>query len=404
MDFLEMPRFWILLIALCLCNSLNAIKTDKMVNCYYSSWSHNDNFRVHLDPKDIDPYLCTHLSFAFLNIGTSGQFNVEEDLIYGLLNRTLNLKWRNPSLKILAVVGGSRISSTQFSLLAASESQRSLFKYSLAANLLRLGFDGLDLHWLYPGSSGVTGDKQNFVTLLSELKETLQPLNLEFGVTVSGKISYARKWYDVANIAKHVDFINIMTYNYTDGSSVAHDAPLFSEDENNVHATIQYWIDEGVPASKLNMGVAFTSRTFIIWNNENLRTNTGIDVKWPFSDIDSEFKPYAQMCHLEYADLFYNTSFGFDVDAGASFVQDDVTWIGYESPRALEMKMNYLQAKKLGGVMVWSLQNDDFLGTCSEKYPLLQIINRKLDHRYECRYRICCIKSIRLRSFCFYIE
>ncbi|XP_075165482.1 chitinase-3-like protein 1 [Haematobia irritans] len=395
------PNFFIVLL---LCGTAIAIKTDKMVNCYYSTWPHGNHFTMRLEPKDIDPYLCTHLSYAFLGIDDGGRLDVADDIKYGFLNQTLALKWQNPSLKIVAVVGGPRISSTRFSQLVGSETQRSIFKYSVAALFLQLGFEGLDLHWLYPGSNGVLKDPENFVTLLKELRATLNPLELEFGITVSGSIEYTKEWYNIAEIVKYVDFINIMTYNYTDGNRVAYDAPLYGEGQDNVDATINFWIDVGAPASKLNMGIALTARTFILWDAEKIRTDTAIDVAWPFSDIDPQYKTYGEFCHMEYADLMYNTSFGFDVELGASFVQDDVSWTAYESPRALEVKLEYLLTKELRGVMVWSLQNDDYLGTCSEKYPLLKLINRKLDHRYVCQPGMCCIKSIRTRTYCFYID
>lgn len=36
--------------------------------------------------------------------------------------------------------------------------------------------------------------------------------------------------------------------------------------------------------------------------------------------------------------------------------------------------MNYLQRERLGGAMVWSLDLDDFKGTCGQKTPLLNTV------------------------------
>lgn len=38
-------------------------------------------------------------------------------------------------------------------------------------------------------------------------------------------------------------------------------------------------------------------------------------------------------------------------------------------------KVEYAKAHNLGGVMVWSIETDDFRGICGEKYPLLKTLN-----------------------------
>uniref|UniRef100_A0A1I8Q3S3 GH18 domain-containing protein n=1 Tax=Stomoxys calcitrans TaxID=35570 RepID=A0A1I8Q3S3_STOCA len=402
-----MFKFLFFLTIFTLCDILQAVETDKMINCYYGSWNHNDQFRKHLEPKDINPYLCTHISYGFFGISSVGAFtvlNVNRDLNLGYLDHTLALKWRNPELKMIAVVGGPSVSSKLFSRVAAMPELRSTFRHTTLAFLQAHGFDGLDLHWLYPGSEGMSGDFGYFVTLLKELKEALSPLKMELGISVSGKVSIARNWYDIPNIVKYVDFINVMAYNYTSGNRLTHDAPLFGRGDDNVEATINFWIDKGAPSSKLNLGVAFVAHSYILWDSQDIRTETAVDTEWPFSSVEPEFKPYGQICHIEYMKLIFNTSYGFDGEVGASFVQDQVTWTSYESPRSLEMKMDFVLQERLRGVMIWSLQNDDYLGKCFEDYAMLQVINRKLDNRFQCQPNICCIKSIKLRNFCFKIE
>ncbi|XP_075167847.1 putative chitinase 10 [Haematobia irritans] len=395
------------IMVLALFNPMETVETDKMINCYYGSWNHNDHFGKHLEPEEINPYLCTHISYGFFGLAETGKvvvLDVTRDLMLGYLDHTLALKWRNPELKIIAVVGGPSVASKRFSNIVASPMKRSMFRYSILTFIQANGFDGVDIHWLYPGSEKIAGDYENIVTLLSELKDMLTPLKLELGITVSGKVSIARNWYDIPNIAKNVDYINVMAYNYTSGNRITHDAPLFGRGDNNIEATINHWIDKGAPPSKLNLGVAFVAHSYILWDSQDIRTDTAPDSAWPFSSIEPEFKSYGQVCHIEYTKLVLNTSFGFDGEVGASFVQDQVTWTSYESPRSLEMKMDFVLEERLRGVMVWSLQNDDYLGKCYEKYSMLQIVNRKLDKRFQCQPKICCMQSKHLRSFCFNIE
>ncbi|XP_067620083.1 acidic mammalian chitinase-like [Eurosta solidaginis] len=50
-------------------------------------------------------------------------------------------------------------------------------------------------------------------------------------------------------------------------------------------------------------------------------------------------------------------------------------WIGFENPRSIGLTAQYITNKNLGGIMLWSLESEDYRG---EKYPLLQTINRVL--------------------------
>lgn len=82
------------------------------------------------------------------------------------------LKKLNPKLKVLAVVGGWNEGSQKYSALAADANKRKLFISSALEFIKDHGFDGLDVDWEYPAQrEGAPQDKQNFVTLLKEIKE-----------------------------------------------------------------------------------------------------------------------------------------------------------------------------------------------------------------------------------------
>ena len=54
--------------------SLSCVHTDagKKVFCYYSSFAQNRQGVGKFLPEDIDPYLCTHIIFAFVDINQRG--------------------------------------------------------------------------------------------------------------------------------------------------------------------------------------------------------------------------------------------------------------------------------------------------------------------------------------------
>ncbi len=51
-------------------------------------------------------------------------------------------------------------------------------------------------------------------------------------------------------------------------------------------------------------------------------------------------------------------------------------WVGFDDLDTIEKKIALLKDYDLGGAMVWSLDLDDFTGSCQNvKYPLLTMIN-----------------------------
>jgi chitinase len=96
-------------------------------------------------------------------------------------------------------------------------------------------------------------------------------------VTVGATPYQAKISYDILSIAKCVDFINLMTYNFNghwNGKTGFH-SPLFSLDDSNVEKSVNYWLTEGAPAEKLNIGIPFFGRSFTL---EDSRKN-GLNVK-----------------------------------------------------------------------------------------------------------------------------
>jgi len=57
-------------------------------------------------------------------------------------------------------------------------------------------------------------------------------------------------------------------------------------------------------------------------------------------------------------------------------------WLSYDNERSIQSKSEYAYDQGLAGVMVWSIDTDDFLGMCNgPKFPLLRTINHALHMR-----------------------
>lgn len=57
--------------------------------------------------------------------------------------------------------------------------------------------------------------------------------------------STAIQSYDIPNISKYVDFINVMTYDFHNTASLSYNSPLRGQGANNVESCINYWLREG---------------------------------------------------------------------------------------------------------------------------------------------------------------
>uniref|UniRef100_A0A1I8P921 GH18 domain-containing protein n=1 Tax=Stomoxys calcitrans TaxID=35570 RepID=A0A1I8P921_STOCA len=366
---------------------LEALETDKMINCYLRDFRSVDKVRVRF--KGIDPKMCTHISFAFYDLAENGSLKVphhapDKDL-------TSKLVMENPDLKLIAVVGGVNVSTQLFSAMAADEVKRRNFRKSVIVYLLENGFNGLDIHWLNKSNPA---DRPQFVTLLSELSESFSNNDLELGISTIAELSYIRSWYDISNIVKYVDFINVMAYNYTRGR-VDHDSALYGNHNGNAHATINLWLTGGAPASKLNLGVSFIGHHF----DEIKSKRNKFKVKAPISYFDA----FQTVKRYSYQD---DGLFGFDLNDGRSYLKHvgiwQWKWTSYESGMGVEMKMDYVQEMGLRGVMIWTHENEQFEEKIGE-YRLLGTISRKLDSDFECLTGICCAKSKTVQKLCYFI-
>jgi chitinase len=109
----------LVLIALTQINLLTSQDWDQEPNdrkykvvCYYTNWAQYRPQPGTYFPENVDPNLCTHIIFAFAKI--NAQYELEafewndgwEEWAPGMYNRTVELKKKNPRLKVLLAVGG----------------------------------------------------------------------------------------------------------------------------------------------------------------------------------------------------------------------------------------------------------------------------------------------------------
>lgn len=218
--------------------------------CYFGSWATYRTGNGAIAISDLDPTLCTHMIYGFAGLLEDGEVNILDpwnDLTdgggKGGFSKFNDLRKRNPKMKTLIAIGGWNEGSERYSNVVANATLRSNFVKSIVKFVQRYNFDGCDMDWEYPNQrGGHKADLTNFVLFLEELQCEFKKLGLILSVAVAAAENSARLSYDIPNLVKHADFINLMTYDFHGSwdSILGYNAPLYpsSRDVTSLSRTL----------------------------------------------------------------------------------------------------------------------------------------------------------------------
>nr|KAF6304869.1 oviductal glycoprotein 1 [Pipistrellus kuhlii] len=357
--------------------------------CYFTNWALSRPSPASVLPSDLDPFLCTHLIFAFASMNDNQMVAKDlqdEKILYPEFNK---LKERNPELKTLLSVGGWNFGTARFTAMLSTPGTREKFISSAVSFLRTHGFDGLDLCFLYPGQRGSpTHDRWNFLFLIQELllafeKEaqlTTCP-RLLLSAAVSGDPQIIQTAYDVPCLGRLLDFINVLTFDLHGSweEFTGHNSPLLSQpgDPKSVAQAMDYWRKLGAPSEKLLVGFPTYGRTFrLLKDSEHWLQAEAVGPASPgkytrqpgflaYYEVCS-FLQRAQKCWIEHQLV--------------PFAYTGEEWVGYDDANSFRHKASFLKKEHYGGAMVWTLDLDDVGGTfCGTgPFPLVSVLKNLL--------------------------
>lgn len=254
----------------------------------------------------------THINIAFEN-----PKDELGNLSFNTRNEVLIRKAKENKVKVLISIGGGAASGNK-ALLARyfdliSDAKRAEFTAKLSEYVETHGLDGVDVDIEGPSIN------QDYGAFIEDLAKVLKPK----GRLLTAALSKGYGGNKVKDeTLKHFDFVNIMAY---DGAGAWNpNAPGQHSSVEFAKSNVKFWLDKGLPKTKAVLGVPFYGYGF----GEAFRKSS-----YAYNDI---LKKYP----------------------GAEKVDQIGSTIWYNGIPTIKTKTQYVLDEGLGGVMIWSLDND----------------------------------------------
>ncbi|KAG0430927.1 hypothetical protein HPB47_022256 [Ixodes persulcatus] len=344
--------------------------------CYWGSWSAYRPMECAFAVDQIDPFMCTHIVYAFTKIldNRITLFDPWLELPDGggrdMLRKLNDLRTINPQLKTIIAIGGWNEGSKNYSVMASTETGRRTFVNSVVAFLNRYRFDGFDLDWEYPTDrGGAPEDYVNYILLL-KLRNiccfffTYRILYL-LSAAVAASPEKVDQAYNVPEMIKYLDYMSVMGYDFFGAwdNKTGHSAPLRArQGASEIETTwneyaVNHWLTRGAQPSKLLLGVPLYGRTFLLEDPKNagfLAPSAGPGPMGPCSRTDGNLG-YNEICRYLDEGGWTVTR---DPDVNAPVAVKDRVWIGYDDAESLTAKVS---SRRSPGLTQTSLHLDESL-------------------------------------------
>lgn len=271
--------------------------------------------------NDIEFQYVTHVNIAFANPDSLGNFSVS-----GVSVTNAVQKAHAKGCKVFVSLAGGYLTPNQDATwnYLCQPANRAFFIQKIVQYVQAKGFDGvdIDLEWQYI--------QDWYSPFILDLKAALAPLGLPLTAALPGNYRYPEI---TSQALSAFDWINMMVYDLTGPWNPAnpgqHSPFWWAQD------CVQYWLNQGMPAQKLTLGLPFYGYNFGVNPVESFTYRYIIGLSAANAQLD------------QVGDRYYN---------GIPTIEDKTQ----------------LALDQVSGVMIWELGQDAF--GANIQYSLLRAI------------------------------
>ena len=360
----------------------------KMVFGYYAGYEY---WQMPPDQIDWSGLNCI-LHFA-ARPQSDGSINLDAfQLFPARIEQMVQLARQNDAC-VLLTLGGAN-TRRPFARATAKAAVRAKLVENIVNTVAQHGYDGVDIDW----EPLQDRDEPQFVAFVRELRARLD-------TAVPGGILTAAVGYEwdtlehkrttsiVASVIGEFDFIHLMTYALAGpwgGWVTWHNSALYNggltfpgttKELPSAELVVEQYAAAGVPASKMNLGLAFFGK---IWQGGEGTPTGGVTAprqSWTSKPSMSGETQYHEIIgradfldNQRWDEVAQNPYVGVDIPGAA----EDL-FIPYENPRSIKEKVRFAAARGLTGLMIWELRGD-YLPDGS--HPLLSALKEEYRAQY----------------------
>ncbi|PUZ46753.1 hypothetical protein GQ55_7G107900 [Panicum hallii var. hallii] len=329
----------------------------------------------------LDASLYTHLYYSALAVHPTTRklaLPADPDQAGLLAAFSPALKSRNRALRTLLSVGagagvagaGSQSQTDPaFAAMAADPASRAAFVAAAVALARGSGFDGLDVAWRFPASAVEMAD---FGFLVSEWRAAAPP-----GFLLTATVYFSNHVFDAPlpgvdypseAVARCLDWVNVVAFGLRPrgAGATAFDAPLY---DRASHFSASYgvgsWIDSGVPAGKVVMGLPLYGRSWFLRNKANSGVGAPVVAAGPKQRGSNAtgVMSYAEVQKLAAAGggggPRRSVTTTYDNASVASYLSVGDVWVAFDGAAVVSEKLAFVARRGLLGYFLWPVNYDD---------------------------------------------